>query len=242
MTALPLVAALAWTVALISDGEPLTSAGSLLAGMGLVTTAAVAVVGMTVTGGRWAHRLAVISVGAGLTTAAIRPIDGFWVAATAASVVAGSALFLPRLTRRIRKLPAATGPPQTAVVLTLALLTLPFPLGLLADGSPTWAILVVGLTAPLFAFMYARVFPGGLLGVRVAWPLAALILAPMLSLAAGVLAGLSAVAIAALAWRPEVKASFHPPVEAGSTYAIPPELAPKEILDAARLDDRGRPK
>ncbi len=242
MTALPLVAALAWTAALIADKGPLGSAGALLTGVGLVIIAAVAVVGMTVTGGRWAHRLALVSVGAGLTIATIRPIDGFWVAATTASVISGSTLFLPRLTRGIRKLPAATGPPQSAVVLTLALLTIPFLLGVLSGRSATWAILVVGLTAPLVAFLYARVIPGGLLGVRVAWPLLALSLAPVLTLVAGILTALSALAVLAIAWQPEVKTSFHPPHETGSTYPIPPELTPKDILDAARLDDRGRPK
>jgi hypothetical protein len=37
-----------------------------------------------------------------------------------------------------------------------------------------------------------------------------------------------------------VRDAFYPPTETGSAYAIPPELTPPEILDAADLDERGR--
>jgi hypothetical protein len=50
------------------------------------------------------------------------------------------------------------------------------------------------------------------------------------------------VLVAALAWDSSVRTAFHPPREAGSAYPIPPELAPKEILDEAGIDDRGRRK
>lgn len=242
MTLLPLVAALAWTVAILADGEPLGAAGSLLTGVGMLSLAAVSMIGMTITGGRWAHRLGMVSVLAGLVVAALRPVDPYWVVALAISAAAGASLFMPQVTSRIRKLPAATGPPQTAVLLTLILLAMPFVLGVFAASSKFWAISAVGLTAPLFAFGYSRVIPGGLLGVRVIWPGLSLALSPLLSLPAAVAAAIGAVSIAALAWRSEVKAAFHPPREEGSTYPIPPELVPGEILDAARIDDRGHRK
>jgi hypothetical protein len=240
MTLLPLVAAIAWTVALIAGSEPLGPAEALLAGIGLLSLGTVSVVGMTITGGRWAHRLGVLSVTAGLVIAAMRPVDGFWFFALAASTVAGASLFMPQVTGRIRRLPAATGPPQTAVVVTLVLLSVPFALGVLAGSSQAWALLTVGLSAPVFAFGFSRVVPGGLIGVRVVWPLMALGLAPFLGVAAAIVAVLAAVGVAAMAWRPEVKAAFHPPRESGSTYPIPPELAPGDVLDAADIDDRGR--
>ena len=240
MSFLPLAAAIAWTVALIADGEPLGAAGSLLTGVGLLALATVAVVGMTITGGRWAHRLGVLSVAAGLVVAAIRPVDGFWFAGLAASAAAGAALFMPQVTGRIRRLPAAAGPPQAAVVLPLVLLSVPFVLGVMAGTSDTWALLTVGLSAPVFAFAFSRVLPGGLVGLRIVWPLLALALSPLLSLPASVVTAITALLVAVVAWRPEVKAAFHPPREAGSTYPIPPELVPGEILDAADIDDRGR--
>lgn len=240
MTFLPLVAAIAWTVALIANGDPLGPAGSLLAGIGLLALATVSAVGMTLTGGRWAHRLGMLSIATGLVIAAMRPLDGFWILALAASTVAGASLFMPQVTGRIRRLPAATGPPQTAVVVTLVLLSVPFLLGVLAGSSESWALLTVGLSAPVFAFGFARVIPGGLIGIRVIWPVLSLGLVPFLDLPTAVAAGAAAVVVAATAWRPEVKAAFHPPRESGSTYPIPPELVPGDVLEAADIDERGR--
>jgi hypothetical protein len=239
MTLLPLVAAIAWTAALIASGEPLGPEGSLLSGLGLLSLATVSVVGMTITGGRWAHRLGMLSVAAGLVIAAIRPVDVFWFLGLTASSVAGASLFMPQVTGRIRQLPAATGPPQTAVLVTLVLLTVPFVLGVLAGTSEPWALLSIGLSAPVFAFGFSRVIPGGLIGIRVVWPLMALGLSPLLGLAAAAVSVLSGLVVAAMGWRSEVKAAFHPPRESGSTYPIPPELVPGDILDAADIDDRG---
>lgn len=242
MTLLPLVSAIAWIVALIASGEPLGPAGALLAGIGLLSLTTVSVVGMTITGGRWAHRLGILSVAASLVVAGIRPLDGFWFLGLAGSTVAGAALFMPQVTGRIRKLPPASGPPQSAVVLTIVLLSVPFVLGVLARSSEPWAALTVGLSAPVFAFGFSRVIPGGLVGIRVVWPLLAVALSPLLSLAAATAVVLTALIVVALAWRSDVKAAFHPPREAGSSYPIPPELVPGEILDAADIDDRGRRK
>jgi hypothetical protein len=65
---------------------------------------------------------------------------------------------------------------------------------------------------------------------------------PWLGPVAGVVASALAVAVAALTWHPSVKASYHPPREVGTTFPIPPELAPREVLDAAEVDDSGRPR
>lgn len=242
MTLVPLVAAIAWTAALIASSEPLGAPGSLLAGVGLLSMATVSTVGMTITGGRWARRLGIISVAATLILAAVRPVDVFWVVGLVVSATAGGALFLPQVTSRIRKLPAAAGPPQMAVVLPIVLLAFPFILGMVAGSSEPWAVLVVGLTAPIFAFGFARVIPGGLLGVRVLWPLLGLALSPSMGLWAGSVTATTAVVVGALAWRSDVKAAFHPPTETGTAYPIPPELVPGEIRDAAGIDDKGRRK
>lgn len=242
MKALPLAAALAWTLALIVDRGSLGSTGALLTGVGLLLMSTVAVVGMIITGSRWSHRLAAFGVMCGLVVGVVRPIDLFWVLALVLSALAGAVLYLPAVTGRIRRLPAAAGPPTTAVVLPIALISFPYAMGFVIGTSQTWAVMTVGLSAPVFAFGYARVIPGGLLGVRLVWPLIALAAAPFLSLSAATLSAIAALGVAALAWRPEVKASFHPPREAGTSYPIPPELAPPDILDAAGLDDRGRRK
>lgn len=239
-TFLPLVAALVWTAALVAQSDPLSEIGALLTGVGLLITATVAVVGMVVSGGRWSHRLAIVSLGMTLALAALRPIDALWIGGLTLSALAFFMLFMPPVTSRIRKLPAAAGPPQAATVIPLILLAVPFLIGVSLDDGSSWAALVVGLTAPLTAFLFSRVIPGGLLAVRIIWPALALGLSPLLGLPAGILTGALALSIVMLAWRPDVKASFHPPAETGTTYPIPPELTPKEILDEAGLDERGR--
>lgn len=238
--ALPLIAALTWTVALLIDAEPFGQVSALLVGVGLLGLSSVSVIGMVLTGGRWAHRLALAAVTADLVIAVLRPVDIVWLVALTVSALSAGGLFHPRLTYRIRRLPSADGPPPGAVLAPLALLVVPFALGVTPGESTTWAILVVGLSAPVSAFLFARVISGGLLVIRVIWPLLALGLAPVIGGPAGLTGGVLGVSIAALAWRQDVKVSFHPPREMGTAYPIPPELAPKEVLDAADIDDMGR--
>lgn len=237
----PLVAALFWSWALGVDPGPLAPGSVLLVMMGLLAMATVGMVGVTLTGGRWAHRTLLAALAAMLILAVVRPIDVLWVIALMATVLAGIGLFVPSLTRNIRRLPAATGPPVRAVLIPLLLIGLPFLLGLAAWGDPSPGTLIVGLSAPLAALWFARVFPGGLLMVRVVWPLIAVGLAFTQWLAPAVVSVVSGVAISVLAWHPTVGVAFHPPREVGTVYPIPPELAPREVLDSADLDEHGRP-
>jgi hypothetical protein len=139
-------------------------------------------------------------------------------------------------------LPAAFGPPERAVLIPLILLGFPTLLGFAAWDEQAATTLVVGLTAPIAAIWYSRVLPGGLLAVRILWPALAIGLAVTLGLAPGVTSLVGGALVAVLAWHPSVKVAFHPPREKGTAYAIPPELAPPEVLDAARLDEKGRPR
>lgn len=235
-----LLAALGWIVALIVDPGPLEWAPALLYGVGLLAMATVATVGMVVVGGRWAHRLGLVSIGFGLALALIRPIDVWWVFAVGLTGLATVALLSPGLTGGIRRLPSASGPPPRAIAPPLILLAAPCVLGLAGNEATPWALLVVGLSAPSFAFAYSRVIPGGLLGVRLVWPVMTLALSPLLGLWGGITAAVLAVVVGGASWHRAVKASYHPPVEAGTTFPIPPELAPREVLDAADIDDTGR--
>lgn len=236
----PLGAALAWVLALLVEPGPLPPSSTLLTGIGLLAMATTSVVGLVVTGARWAHRLGLGAVAATLVIATLRPIDLMWWVGLALSTVAAAALFFPRVTDRVRKLPAAAGPPPAAVVPPLALLAAPYIVGIAAMDVPGLPVLAVGLSAPLFAYLYARVLPGGLWGVRLLWPLLALGLSPALGMPAGLVTGLLGLGVAVVAWRPEVKASYHPPREVGTTFPIPPEMTPPEVLDAAQIDDKGR--
>ena len=235
-----LLASLVWTVALVVDADPFQPAPTLLIGVGLLATATVATIGMVVVGGRWAHRLGFLSLGLTVALGVVRSVDAIWVIGVVATAASLLALLSPALLSRIRRLPSASGPPPRAIAPALILLVTPALLGFAGNDATAWALLVVGLSAPNSAFLYSRVLPGGLLGVRLVWPLAATALAPLLGLTAGGVAVAIAIAVAVAAWDRSVKASYHPPREVGTSYPIPPELAPPEILDAADLDERGR--
>jgi hypothetical protein len=239
--ATPLLAALAWAVAAMVDPSPLDEAGALLTGTGLIIIALVGVAGMVLTGGRWARRLSLGVVAGGYLLAFIRDLDSGWIAALTLTSFAAAMLFLPAVTGQIRKLPSASGPPPRATLLPLLLITVPFLLGLTSLGNTDPAALVVGFGALGAAFWYARVLPGGLIMVRVLWPLLAVALAWQLGLVAGLLSIAAGLAVAGLAWTSDSSVAFHPPRERGSIVPTPPELAPREVLETADLDDRGRP-
>jgi hypothetical protein len=242
LTSTPLIAAIAWTVALIIDPGGFEPASVLLIGLGLLAMTTVAVVGMVLSGGRWARRLSLFAIAAMVLVATIRPIDAMWLVAVALTAVSLASMFLPGVTDRLRKLPSASGPPPRAVLTPTVLLTVPFAVGFAAvDGEP-WAMIVVGVTALVSSFLYARVVLGGLLAVRILWPAIALAMAPFLGWVGGAVSALLGLVVGGLAWHPSVKVAFHPPTETGSTYPIPPELTPKEILDAAQIDERGNPQ
>lgn len=242
LAATTLLAALVWTVALIVDGGPFDGAAALLIGVGLLTPATVSTIGMVVVGGRWAHRLGLVAVLATIPLALLRHVDLVWWAGLTSTVIASTALLSPAVTSSIRKLPAASGPPPRAIAPALILLMAPVSLGLVADDASAWALLLVGLSAPNAAFLYSRVLPGGLLAIRLVWPLMTLAVTPWLGWVAGPTAAGMALAVGITSWHSSVKASYHPPRATGTSYRIPPELAPKEVLDAAEIDDRGRRK
>lgn len=232
-------AVLCWT-AVIALGADLSPTSVLLVGISMIVAATVAVVGILVTSGRWSLRLALIALAMGVTAGSSAPIDILWVVALVLTVTAVAVLLSPAVV--IRKLPSATGPPTKAVLLPLVLLASPFGYGMAAEGSEPWAVLVGGITALVAAFMYARVIPGGLLAVRVVWPSLALGLAFALETSAALVSAALAAIVAYLGWSSGAKTAFHPPRQAGTTYPIPPELSPTEILDAANIDEHGRPR
>ncbi len=240
--ATPLLSALLWTAALLVDPGPLAPGSVLLVGLGLLETATVSVVGMIMTGGRWARRLAVAGAAPALAVGAIRPIDVIWIVALAATGVTVVSLFTRGMSAAMRRRPAAAGPPARAVILPLALILFPALLGLAAWDNPTTATMIVGLSAPIAAMWYSRVLPGGLFVIRVLWPALAIGLAATQSRVPGLVSALTGLAVAVLAWHPSVRLAFHPPREVGTSYPIPPELAPKEVLDAAKLDEQGKPR
>lgn len=231
-----------WSLALVVEPGPYPAGAVFLIGLGMITLATSALVGIVVVGGIWAQRLGLVSIAATGVVAVVRPVDVFWMIGLAVSFVATVFLLTPPITRSLRQLPSATGPPRRAVLVTSLLLATPLILGLVAVDRIEWTTLVVGLSAPIVAFWYLRVLPGGLYLLRYAWPLLALGLAFTMDPPAALATVAIALATAVTAMDTSIKAAFYPPRERGSAYPIPPELAPGEILDAANLDERGRPR
>lgn len=240
LTSTPLLAGLAWSGALIADAARWDDGAVLLIGLGLLTSMTVATTGMLFSGGIWARRMTFGALAGCLVIALARPIDRWWVLAVGLTVVGLGSLLSAPVRTMTRKLPSASGPPERAVLMTLILIAAPLVLGLASWQGIGWAALVVGLTAPITGLWYSRVLPGGLYLARYVWPGMALVLS-LLQTWPGGAASASLGALVFLVGRdPSVKVAFYPPTETGSTYAIPPELAPQEVLDAADIDDRGR--
>ncbi|MCI0424319.1 MAG: hypothetical protein L0Z47_00510, partial [Actinobacteria bacterium] len=211
----PLVAALVWVAALVVDPSVFDSpAALLLGGVGLILTATVAVVGMVLSSSRWAYWLAWTVLTATAVVAVVRGFDAWWVAGVVASL--GAAVGLVTVSTAIRPRPAATGPSARAVGVPLVLLWAPLLIGATVPGPP-WAMLVVGLGAPLAAFLYARVVFGGLLAVRLGWPLLGAVISPFLTWPGHLTVAALVVVVVVLAWHPSVRSAFHPPREIGST-------------------------
>lgn len=240
-SALLMAATGAWTVVLATSPPPDHSGPAVvMMSVALWIATVAAVTGMLVVRGRWARRLALaVAVAHGVVALLPEP-DGWWGAAAILSCGAAIAIGGPWLNGFIRQRPAAAGPPDRAVLLPLVLVTTAFAIG--ATGGGSAAAAVVGYSSFLVAFWFIRALPGALLLVRLGWPALALGLAWPIGGPAGVAAAAGAVAVAFLAWHETVHHALHPLVQPGSRVPIPPELAPRDVLDAAEIDDRGRPK
>lgn len=237
--ALLLAAAFVWTAATVAS-RVFADVQTLLLGVGLIATSTVATVGMVVSRGMWARRLGLVALAMTVAIAILTPIAPLWIAGLALTAMSAAALFNPGL--EIRRLPAAAGAPPRAVIAPLLLVAAPFLYGIAPEGSEPWALLAAGLSAPFVAFAYSTVKPGGLIALRYGWPAVALGTAPLMEVLALATSVLLGVLVAGVARDDAVKAAFHPPSEPGTRYQIPPELSPAEILDAADIDESGRPR
>jgi hypothetical protein len=135
------------------------------------------------------------------------------------------------------------GPPPRIAAMLVGLAALPVAAGLAAPGGVNAAHWVLAVAALVLGWAYARAHPAALWGLRFLLPAAGAAAAVWSSLAGA--AGLVAVVavLTAVAWTREASILTAPlaPMRAPS-YRIPPELAPADVLDAAGLDERGRPR
>lgn len=235
-------AGLLWAVKLILDPGPLAPHAAVLAALDLLLISAVAAAGLLLARGRWSRRLSYGVLGAGGSLAVITPLDVWWASAMAVSGAALTGLLGPWLDGWLRRLPAAAGPPVQAVLLALGLLLLPGAVAVIGHSGLTWGAWLLGLAGPVLAWSYTRAHLAGLWGTRLL-PLVAVpaaLSAPPLR-AALLLA--VACAPAALAWTGAARLAVAPLDPRSATVVpMPPELVPPEVLEAAGLDDRGRPR
>lgn len=234
-----MLAVLVWLVAIMLDPGTYHPNSVLLTGLGWILLSTVATVGLVLVGGRWALRTLVGVLGTTLFVGAVIPLSTWSMLGLGASAVGLIVLLSPRQYRLVRKLPTASGPPARSVIVTLAALSLPLALGLIPVDANFWVV-AMSACGPLAALLYSRTVPGGLAAMRFGLIGASLALAALMPLAHALVAVLATAAITAIAWSSEVAVAFRPLIEKGTSYAIPPELAPKEILDQAGIDERGQ--
>lgn len=227
-----------WTTILGRAATGLSGAAVVLTAVALWTATVAAVAGMLVARSRWARRLALGVTGGHGVIALLPAPDAWWAGAAVLTCGAAIAVGGPWLNGLIRQRPAAEGPPTRSVLIPLVLVAVAFVIGVLGGGGTAGA--TVGFSALVTAFWFVRTLPGALVAVRIVWPALALGLALPAGILVGPTALVGAVAVATLAWHESVRNSVHPLVERGSLVPIPPELAPRDVLDAADIDDRGR--
>ena len=237
-----LAAAAAWTLTL-AFGEPeIGSTAATVAAADLLIVTLVAIIGLVVTRAQWARRFSLVVIGLMAVMALAMPISNYWVIALLLSGLAVAAVTGPYLDDYLKP-PETGGPPPKSVVLLLLLLTLPGVAAFLSGSplsAPAWA-LVIG--SPIVAWAYGKAMPVGLWAARTAIPALGLAASWGLDWWAIVLLIAAIGGEAWLAWSKEVGLAVSGPNRAPATRGlpIPPELAPREVLAAAGLDDHGRP-
>lgn len=240
VAATPMAAVLVWLAAIMIEPGRLNPTSVLLIGFGWLLLATIGTVGLVLVGGRWALNTLLVVLGTTFWAAGVSPLNAWSVTGLGISAVALTLLLSPQQRRLVRKLPSAGGPPPRSVFVTLAALGYPLALGLTPAEADSW-VLAMAACGPLAALLYSRTVPGGLAAMRFGLMGATLATALWMPLPHAITAVVLSLAITAVAWSTDVAIAFRPLIEKGSTYAIPPELAPKEILDSAGIDEKGQP-
>ncbi len=241
-TATALLTSAALWAGIASTAEVYPSSSSLVLGAGLLVIVSVAIVGMVAGASPWALRLGIGVSAAMVALGIVFPLTPWTVTAMALSGASAAGLAGTGFDGLIRQRPSAGGPPRSAVLLSLLLLVSP-PVWAVAapDGLGTAALWAVAAAWFTMAW-YVKAAPGALLAVRVVTPIILVAATFVTGLPVGALIALSSVGLVVLAWSVDARIAVHPLAEPGTTVPIPPELAPRDVLDAAGLDDRGRRK
>lgn len=227
----------------LAFGEVLAPSSAVVAGIGLVMMTLVAASGILLARGRWATPTGVAIAATWIGTALAAPLGVLSLAVVASGGLALFALLGPWLSRWLRHLPRADGPPPAAVVMLLALVALPAVASLSSPDGVGVAVPALSLWSVGLALALARLAAGSLLAVRILHPMFVVGAAAAIGLPGGLAVVAAGGAATAMAWRRDVGLAVAPAVPRRSdAVAIPPELVPPDVLEAAGLDDTGRPR
>jgi hypothetical protein len=230
------LSALMWAMRLVLPGGSLSPQSAALLGLDILLLATVALTGLLVTHGRWAHRLGWAVVALEGVAAALTDPNVLWWSALAVSALSVVAWTGPWLQGWVRLLPAAAGPPSRAVLLALGLLLLPAVVALTNPGGPGWEGWLLAGGSLLLALLYTKAVTVALWVLRfglVVLALPAVLAAPPLgevALAAAV------TALVVLAWTADVRLAVAPLIPT-SPQPEPPNNPPL-VLPRPRLRRR----
>jgi hypothetical protein len=237
------LASLAWALALAFGSGPFAGSSAALLAVDLLIVGTVVAVGIVLSRGRWTRRAALVLLGGQALLGVFLDVDGWWIAAVVLTALAIGAVAGPWLGGWLRKLPRADGPPPRAVSLGLGLMGLPALVAATAPAGVTAGGWVLGGFSLIAAWAYSQAWLPILWATRVGLPVLGIVAVAGLSWAGILALGLGVVMLTALAWSPDVlRAAMTATPTPVDLVPIPPELAPPEILEAAGLDDRGRPR
>jgi hypothetical protein len=234
---------LAWALVLAFGSGPFSPSSAALLAIDLLMVETLIAVGVVLSRGRWTRRAGWLLLAGQALLAVFIEVDGWWIAAVVCTAISVFLFAGPWLSSWLRKLPSADGPAPRAAGLALGLFALPALVAVTSPGGVTAAGWVLSGFAFVSAWAYSRAWLTALWAIRTALPVLGIIAAAGLSWPGGLSLGLGIVMLTALAWAPDVlQAAATPPPAATNPIPIPRELIPREVLDAAGVDDQGRPR
>jgi hypothetical protein len=217
------------------------SSGALLA-CGLLLLTVVSLAAFLVGRTRWSRYALYGCVGAALAAGSAGDASLLWWLLAATSVAALIGLIGPWPDRWLRRLPPADGPPAAATALLVALIATPAFSGFAAPLGTDRAVWAWSAWCVVLALSLGRAVPGSLAAARWLHPLLGLLAALLAGAPQGFTVAAAALAATTLAWTKDVRLAVAPPAQDRGVVPFPPELVAPEILAAAGLDDRGRPR
>ena len=240
--ALILVGTLLWAARLLIGPAPWDPQAASLLAAALVVSNAVNLVAMLLSPGRWVRNSIAILAAAWAVAVLALAVDPLWIAALLAHACGVGIAWARWLDEWFQQ----TRPdrvPARATILVLGLVWLPGFVGGLGIPTVTAAGWTLAGFGALAGWAYARALPGVLWTIRLVLPVLGAFSLIGLRLAAvgGMLAVISALTL--LAWTADARlAATRPVPRRVASVAIPPELTPPGLMEAAGYDRRGRPR